>query len=164
MQAPHSTCIRSTHLLSVCPPSLRRRGAECWTCYEPGARDVIHVHIILVDPPEAVSLSDRKDETRKQRVQRQIPKTTRLDVLETFKAPIHQYVNGLLSACIPLLQVLYQGDSYEGRLWYCHSLSVTGHDRPRRVEPDLGLFAILWQMLIDGDSSIETCCKHDWFS
>lgn len=41
------------------------------------------------------------------------------------------------------------------------SLSVPGHDRPRRVEPDLGLVAILWQMLIDVNSSIETRCKHE---
>lgn len=44
---------------------------------------------------------------------------------------------------------------------FCHSLSIPGHDRLRRVEPDLGLVAILWQMLIDGDYSIETRCKRE---
>lgn len=46
---------------------------------------------------------------------------------------------------------------------YCHSLSP-GTDRLRRVEPDVGLVTIMWQMLIDGDSSIETSCQHEMFS
>ena len=53
----------------------------------------MYVHIILRGSPEAVSFPDLAHETRKQRVQDQIPSTVSPDRAASCKTPTHPYID-----------------------------------------------------------------------
>lgn len=123
----------------------------------------MYLHIILRGSPEAVSSPDLEHETRKQRVQERIPSTASPDRLQAVKAPTHPYIDDYEELADSSYVFCIKETLTKAGLCIA-TLSVLEPDRLWRVEPDVGLVTILWQMLIDGDSSIETSCQHEMFS